>query len=157
MCEIPSGNKWIVFINGNIWAMFITEWHRSILEGDPVASLTWWQYDTKGVSMYHKKYYLGRYSILSYLLSRQVCLLTFKAGMIEPVPLAFKASEMSAAPLVPYYTSTVSQIWTGRWMGINPSYLSAHSMFTLETKIIAFYTYPLCFFVIWSQTNQKCE
>ena len=105
-------------------------------------------HDTKGVSMYHKKYYLGQYLILSYLLSRQVCSLTFKAGMIEPLPLAFKASEMSVAPLVPYYTSTVSQIWTGRWMGINPSYLSAHSMFTLEKKIIEFYTYPLCFCVI---------
>ena len=63
-------------------------------------------------------------------------MLTFKAGMIESVPLAFKASEMSAAPSVPHYTSTVSQIWTGSWIRMDPSYdLSAHSMFTLEKKI----------------------
>ena len=60
-----------------------------------------------------KKNYLRWDSILGYLLSRQVCSLTFKAGVIEPMPLAFKASEMSAAPLVLYYTSNdFSKIWT---------------------------------------------
>jgi hypothetical protein len=40
-----------------------------------------------------KKKYFERDSILSHLLSRQVRSLTFKAGVIEPMPLAFKASE----------------------------------------------------------------
>ena len=34
--------------------------------------------------------------------------LALEASGIEPVPLAFKASAISSAPLVLYYTSTVS-------------------------------------------------
>jgi len=112
-CGCLSNDKLI--IDGILVVHLVTTWHKRCSNG--------WQ-----------KSYFGWDSILSYSLSRQVCSLTFKAGVIEPMPLAFKASEMSAAPLVPYYISPVSQIWTGSWVRINPSYLSIHSLSTLWKK-----------------------
>jgi len=44
------------------------------------------------------------------LLSRQARLLAFEASGIEPVPLAFKASVMSTAPVVLHYTIGGSQM-----------------------------------------------
>jgi len=49
-------------------------------------------------------------SIPSCLLSRRVCLLAFEASGIEPVPLAFKASATSTAPVVLHYASEGSQM-----------------------------------------------
>jgi len=79
-----------------------------------------------------KKYYPKQESIPCHSLSRRVCLLALEANRIEPVPLAFKTSGISNAPLVLHYTSRVSRIWPGSCMRINSLYLSKHGMFTHE-------------------------
>jgi hypothetical protein len=56
-----------------------------------------------------KSSYLGRSSIPLLAFKASVLLLLFKASMIEAMPLAFKASEMSTAPLVLYNNSTISR------------------------------------------------
>ena len=81
-----------------------------------------------------KSCYPKQESIPCRSLSRRACWLALEASGIEPVPLAFKASGISTAPLVLYYPSTVSRIWPGSWMGINPLYLSKHIMLTHEKK-----------------------
>jgi len=65
-----------------------------------------------------------------HLLLRQVCFLAFQTSGIYPIPLAFKASFVSTAPLVVHLTSAGSRIWTGSLTRINSSYLSKHSIFT---------------------------
>jgi hypothetical protein len=91
-----------------------------------------------------------RDSILGYLLSRQVRSLTFKAGVIEPMPLAFKASECHR-PLHHWcHTTLVPFLKYGQEFGreyvlhISPYRACPHS----KDKRIAFYTHPLCFCVI---------
>jgi hypothetical protein len=57
-----------------------------------------------------KNYYLKWESIARCLLSRQVCFLAFEARGIEPMPLAFKASVVSLAPVVLHSTSSASKL-----------------------------------------------
>ena len=90
-----------------------------------------------------KSYHLKRESITWCLLSRQVHLLAFEASRIEPVPLTFKASVMSTAPVVLHYTSGGSRMWIRSRMRVNPLYLSKHSMSTRDKIPIVFYIYLL--------------
>jgi len=79
-----------------------------------------------------KNCYPKQESIPCHSLLRRVRSLALEASGIKPMPLAFQASGNSAAPLVLHYTSAVSQIRPGSWMGINPLYLSKHGMPTRE-------------------------
>jgi len=52
-------------------------------------------------------------------------LLALKASVSEPIPLAFKAIEMSDAPLVLHYFGTISRI--NRKLGDNQSFISLYA------------------------------
>ena len=95
-----------------------------------------------------KNHYPKLESIPFHLLSRQVCFLTFQTSGIDPIPLAFKASFMSSAPLVLHCTRTGSRIWTRSLMRINSSHRSKHSMFSRERKAHEFHVYPHCVYAI---------